>query len=84
MSDIKFSKEEKQAIVKKVKMYFHEELEQEIGSFDAEFLIDFFGNEIGSYFYNRGLYDAQALLTQKIDELGESIFELEKSTEFSK
>ena len=80
MSDIKFSKEEKEAIVKKVQMYFHEELDQKIGSFDAEFLVDFFGEEIGSYFYNRGLYDAQALLARKIDELGDSIVELEKPT----
>ena len=84
MSDIKFSKEEQEAVVKKVKMYFQEELNQDIGGFDAEFLINFFATEIGAYFYNQGLYDAQALFTQKVDELGDSIFELEKPTEFSR
>ena len=80
MNEIKFSSEEKQQIVQKVKAYFRDELNQEIGGFDAEFLIDFFATEVGSYFYNRGLYDAQHLLTQKIDEVTESILELEKPT----
>lgn len=84
MSGIKFSKGEKEAIVKKVKMYFNDELDQDIGSFDAEFLIDFFAMEVGSYFYNRGLYDAQALLLTRVDELSESIFELEMPTEFKR
>ena len=42
MEKVEFSPQEKSQIVKKVKLYFQEELEQEIGSFDAEFLIDFF------------------------------------------
>ncbi len=84
MSDIKFSNEEKEIIVKRVKMYFNEELDQDIGRFDAEFLIDFFANEIGSYFYNRGLYDAQAIISQKVEDLAESVYELEKPTEFSR
>ena len=71
-------------IIRKVQMYFQEELEQEIGRFDAEFLIDFFAEEIGAYFYNRGLYDAQALVSAKVDELSDSIYELEKSTNYRK
>lgn len=84
MSEIIFSKEEKEIIVERIKMYFREELDQEIGRFDAEFLIDFFTNELGSYFYNRGLYDAQAIISQKVEDLSESVYDLEKPTEFSK
>lgn len=83
MEKLKFSDEEKSQIVKKVKMYFSEELDQEIGGFDAEFLIDFFAEEIGAYFYNRGLYDAQALFTGKFEELAESVYELERPTDAS-
>ena len=79
---IKFEKHEKEVIVKKVQLYFQEELEQKIGAFDAEFLLDFFSEEIGVYFYNRGLYDAQTLLDGRIDDLREAILELEKATEF--
>lgn len=79
---IKFEKGEKENIVKKVQLYFQEELEQKIGAFDAEFLLDFFSEEIGVYFYNRGLYDAQTLLDSRIDNLRDAILELEKATEF--
>jgi uncharacterized protein (DUF2164 family) len=82
MTDIKFSKSEKEVIVRKIQLYFAEELKQDIGNFDAEFLLDFFAEEVGAYFYNRGLYDAQAILASKLDELSESIYQLEKPTEF--
>ncbi len=84
MEKIEFSADEKSVIVRKVKMYFQEELNQEIGGFDAEFLVDFFAEEIGAYFYNRGLYDAQALIAGKVDELSDAIYDLEKPTEFRK
>ena len=80
MSEITFSKEEKAEIVQKVQKYFNEELDQEIGSFDADLLIDFFAKEVGAYFYNRGLYDAQQLLTERVEEIGYLVQELEKPT----
>ena len=80
MPDIKFSSKDKEAIVHKIQMYFHEELEQEIGAFDAEFLLNFFSTEIGGLYYNQGLLDAQAVLSNKLDELNYLIQDLEKST----
>jgi uncharacterized protein (DUF2164 family) len=82
MSKIEFSKEENEIIIKKIKLYFSEELNQEIGQFDAQFLLDFFAEEIGAYFYNRGLYDAQAILERRLEDISEAIYELEKITEF--
>jgi uncharacterized protein (DUF2164 family) len=80
MSDIKFSKEETDLIVSKIKMYFNDELDQEIGGFEAEFLMGFFAKEIGPYFYNQGLSDAQTLFTEKAEELGYLVQDLEKPT----
>jgi uncharacterized protein (DUF2164 family) len=80
--DIKFSKEEKEIITTKIKLYFQEELEHEIGEFDAQFLLDFFADNVGVYFYNRGLYDAQAILKRKLDDISDGIYELEKPTDF--
>lgn len=74
---IEFSREEKDVIVTKIQTWFSDELGQEIGQFDAEFLLDFFGNEIGKLFYNRGLYDAQAILESRLDNIAEAITELE-------
>jgi uncharacterized protein (DUF2164 family) len=84
MSAIEFSKDEKEIIVRKIQLYFKEELDQEIGGFDAQFLLDFFAEEVGAYFYNRGLNDAQAILEKRLETLSEAIYELEKPTEFSK
>lgn len=84
MSGIEFTKDEKEILVKRIKLYFSEELDQEIARFDAEFLLDFFAEEIGPYFYNRALYDAQAILEKRIENITEAFFELEKITEFRK
>lgn len=82
MAEIEFTREEKDIISKKIQLYFNQELDQEIGQFDAQFLLDFFAEEVGVYFYNRGLYDAQAILERKLEDISEAIYELEKITEF--
>ena len=79
-AEIKFSKEEKERIVPKIKMYLKEELDMGIGNFDAEFLLDFFSEEVGIYFYNRGLSDAIDMLDARMEEVKESIYVLEKPT----
>jgi len=84
MADIKFSNEEKEIIVKKIQGYFLEELEQDIKQFDTEFLLDFISREVGVYFYNKGLYDAQSILERKLEYITEGIYELEKITEFQR
>nr|WP_248279521.1 DUF2164 domain-containing protein [Xanthomonas campestris] len=63
---------------------FHRRTKQQIGRFDAEFLLDFFAEEVGAYFYNRGVYDAQAILAGKLEDLGEAIYQLERPTDFKK
>ena len=76
MKKIEFTTAEREALVKKIQLYFHEELDQEIGQFSTEFLLEFFTEEIGPYFYNRGLLDAQAVLEKRVDSIGEAIDEL--------
>jgi len=78
MSKISFSHHEKSEIVAMIKTYFNEELDQDIGQFDAEFLLDFFAQKIGFRYYNQGLYDAKALLETKVHDLGEALYELEQ------
>ncbi|MEH6451668.1 MAG: DUF2164 domain-containing protein [Psychromonas sp.] len=83
MAEIKFTREQKQALVQQIQKYFDNELHQEIGDFDAEFLLDFFSEKVGGYYYNQGLNDARALLDDKLDTITESFYELEKVTEFN-
>lgn len=78
MSEIQFSKEQKAELVAKLRAYFDSELNQELGQFDAEFLLDFLARELGPRYYNRGLHDAQALLQSRIDDVMEAIYEIEK------
>jgi uncharacterized protein (DUF2164 family) len=82
MPTVEFSKEEKEVIIRKIQLYFKKELDQEIGQFDAEFLLDFFSEEVGAYYYNRGLYDAQTILESRLESISDAIYEIEKPTEF--
>jgi len=75
---IEFSKENKDEVILKIKMHFREQLNQEIGGFDAEFLLDFFSKEIGCYFYNQALTDIHALLEKQMESMADTIYDLEK------
>lgn len=81
---IKFTKEETEFLTRKIQLYFNDELDQDIGQFPAQFLLEFFTEEIGPYYYNRGLLDAQTVLEARVESVTEAIYELEKPTEFSR
>lgn len=78
MSKIEFNKAMKEQLVEKLQRYFSDELEMELGQFDADFLLDFIADQMGKVFYNQGLYDAQAVLSSKMDSIQEAILDLEK------
>lgn len=80
MAQIKFSKEDKEIVCRKIQVYFRTELDQEIGQFDAEFLMDFFAEEIGVYFYNQGLHDAKRVMESRLADISDEIYEIEKPT----
>jgi len=84
MKKIEFSKEEEKILVGKIQTFFDDELEVEVGHFSAGFLLDFISKEMGSYYYNRGLYDAQAILEARLDGVKDAIFDLEKRTGFDR
>ncbi len=77
MPPIKFTSAEKSLLIGKLQRYFAKELEQDLAQFDADFLLDFFTQELGGVYYNRGLYDAQALMSEKLELISEQIVELE-------
>ena len=82
MTKIEFSTQEKEQLVSKIQDYFVDDLDQDIGQFDAEFLLDFFAKEVGGYFYNRGLFDAQKIVRNKLDnvseDINEALYQIEK------
>ncbi|WP_260679313.1 DUF2164 domain-containing protein [Thalassomonas sp. M1454] len=78
---IKFTRSQNDAMVAKIQRYFINELDQDIGQFDAEFLIDFFAKEMGNAFYNKGLLDAQAIVNEKVLTISDAIYEIEQPSD---
>ena len=78
MSTIDLSNQQKDNLIDKLQTYFDNELGQEIGRFDAEFLVDFIGKEFGAHYYNQGLIDARTIVAQQADSIAEAIYEIEK------
>lgn len=81
MAEIEFTGEQKDTITEKLKTYFKEELDRDLGQFEVQFLLDFLIAELGPCFYNQGLYDARAIMEKRVEDITESIYELEKVTE---
>jgi uncharacterized protein (DUF2164 family) len=77
MKKIEFSKEEKAAIISRIRAHFEAELEP-IGALQAELLLDFFSSEIGFRYYNQGLGDAHAAFARRMEDAAEDIYLLER------
>ena len=75
---IRFSREETQALVRALQGYFDRELEQTLGDIPAQMLLDFLIDSLGPAFYHRGLYDAQAVIAARLEDLGDAVLGLEK------
>jgi uncharacterized protein (DUF2164 family) len=80
ISPIKLPKEEKAEMIKNVKAYFEEERSETIGDLGAEQFIDFMIKELGPYIYNKGVADARALLNEKMAQMEDELYTLEKPT----
>ena len=80
MSKIELDQTAKDEITKRLKDYLYEELNVEIGSFDAQYLLDFFSEQVGYQYYNQGLADALKAFEGKLDEFNELIYLLEKDS----
>ena len=73
-----FSRAMKDELIKQIQTYFSTELSQELGNFEAEFLLDFFSENIGPHYYNQAIRDVQKHLSGYDETLNERIDELEK------
>lgn len=73
-----FTSEQKEDLVIKIKAYFEKELDCEIGGFDAEFLLEFFAQEIGGHFYNQGLQDASKVMSEGMEALQDRLYSMEE------
>lgn len=76
---IEFTKEQKENITPKIKDYLLNELDVEVGAFEAEFLLDFFLKELAAPIYNKGVQDTIDEYRIRLETIHEDIvFDLEK------
>ena len=78
MKPIVFSREETADITAKLRAYFRDELEMDLAALPAEMLLDFLSREIGPFFYNRAVYDAQVVVAKKAEDIVEALAGLER------
>lgn len=69
VSKIQLSNEKRQDMVQKIKTYFLEERDEELGDLAAGLVLDFFINELSTEFYNQGVYDSYKYMNEKVDDL---------------
>jgi uncharacterized protein (DUF2164 family) len=72
------SEQEAQAI-DKLKRLFSNRFELELGSFEVAEVLELFTREIAPYYYNQGISDAQALLTDRFQSIESDLWALEKN-----
>ena len=75
---IELPKASRDALAKMLSGYLKDELDVEVGGFEAVFLLDFILDRLGPHIYNQALYDAQAHVLKKLEALGEAVLDLEK------
>ncbi|WP_136604864.1 DUF2164 domain-containing protein [Paenibacillus dokdonensis] len=78
MMSIKLPKEQKTELAQSVQAYFEEERSESIGQLGAEQLIDFMIGELGPYIYNQAIEDTRALITEKMAQIDDELYTLEK------
>lgn len=75
---IKLPKEEKEQIVRSVQQYFEEERSETIGNLAAEQIVDHMLQLLGPYLYNKAIADARAVVLEKISQVDDELYSLEK------
>ena len=79
---INISRKNKDKIIQDLQEWFQENLDHEIGSLDAEFLTDFFTENVGGLYYNQALTDLHTLIYEKTESLADSNDDLAKDSSF--
>lgn len=67
--NIKLTKETKAEMILKIKYYFQNERDEEIGDLAAMLILDFIIEELAAEFYNRGVYDSYIYMNERCEDL---------------
>jgi len=72
------TKDEMQEASSRLRAYLRDEMDVEVGQLPAEMLAEFIGRDIGRLFYNRGLRDAETVVRQKVEDVADALYGLER------
>ena len=78
MSEFALTPEQLAEVVPRLQRYFDEELDRELGRFEAEFLLEFIAKQVGAQFYNAAIRDAEEKFRAHVETVIEAVSLLEK------
>lgn len=78
MVPLKLPREEKLQLVHRVQRYYETERGETIGELGAEQLVDYMIAELAPYLYNAGIADARGAFQEKMNQLDDELYALEK------
>ncbi|RRV03945.1 DUF2164 domain-containing protein [Pseudomonas sp. v388] len=70
--------EQEQDAIHKLKRLFAERFELELGTFEVAEVLELFSREIAPHYYNRAIFDTQALLKERFEGIESDVWALEK------
>ena len=68
-NNIKLNQETKKNMINKIKSYFLNEREEELGDLAAGLILEFIIEELAPEFYNQGVYDSYKYMDERIEDL---------------
>ena len=72
---IRLTDERRDRMLRGVRKFYAEVLEQELSEFTAGRILDFFVKELGAPVYNQAIQDARKFLQEKLDDLDVEVYE---------
>lgn len=71
---MKITEERRNRLVAELKAFYKAEFDEEISSFRAEQLLDFFLQKLGPAVYNQAVQDARAYMQTRLDDLEGEVY----------
>ena len=70
---------QEQAAQQIIKRFLEDRFELELGSFEAQEVLDLFAREIAPLYYNKAIFDVQTHLKERFESIESDLWALEKS-----
>lgn len=71
---------QEQAAQQILKRFLEDRFELELGSFEAQEVLDLFAREIAPLYYNKAIFDVQTHLKERFESIESDLWALEKSS----